>query len=56
MYFSFTTLLTIGYGDILPITQVAQKAAIFVGLTGQFYLVILTAITVGKYLNQESKK
>lgn len=56
MYFSYVTLLTIGYGDISPITPVAQKATIFVGLTGQFYLVILTAITVGKYLNQESKK
>ena len=56
MYFSFVTLLTIGYGDIIPITQVAQKATIFVGLIGQFYLVILTAITVGKYLNQENKK
>ena len=56
MYFSYITLLTIGYGDISPITQVAQKATIFIGLTGQFYLVILTAITVGKYLNQESKK
>ena len=56
MYYSYVTLLTIGYGDIYPITQVAQKAAIFVGLTGQFYLVILTAVTVGKYLNQEHKK
>ena len=56
MYFSYITLLTIGYGDISPITPVAQKATIFIGLTGQFYLVILTAITVGKYLHQESKK
>lgn len=55
MYFSYITLLTIGYGDITPITAVAQKATIFVGLTGQFYLVILTAITVGKYLNQLNK-
>ena len=55
MYFSYITLLTIGYGDITPITPIAQKATIFVGLTGQFYLVILTAITVGKYLNQLNK-
>lgn len=55
MYFSYITLLTIGYGDITPITSVAQKATIFVGLTGQLYLVILTAVTVGKYLNQLNK-
>jgi len=54
MYFSYVTLLTIGYGEIYPLTLVGQKAAIFVGLTGQFYLVILTAITVGKYLNQQN--
>lgn len=55
MYFSYITLLTIGYGDILPITPIAQKAAMFIGLIGQFYLVILTAIVVGKYINQTAK-
>ena len=52
MYFSYITLLTIGYGDILPVTSLAQKAAILIGLMGQIYLVVLTAIVVGKYINQ----
>ncbi len=56
MYFSYITLMTIGYGDILPLTPIAQKTSIFIGLIGQFYLVILTAIVVGKYINQESNK
>ncbi len=55
MYFSYITLLTIGYGDITPLTPVAQKATIFVGLIGQFYLVIITAITVGMFINQENR-
>ncbi len=50
MYFSFITLLAIGYGEIVPVIPIAQKAAILVGLVGQFYLVILMAIVVGKYL------
>ena len=54
MYFAYITLMTIGYGDILPITPIAQKATIFIGLIGQFYLVVLTAIVVGKYINQKS--
>ncbi len=54
MYYSYITLLTIGYGDILPITPLAQKAAILIGLMGQIYLVVLTAIVVGKYINQTS--
>lgn len=55
MYFSYITLMTIGYGDILPLTTIAQKATLFIGLIGQFYLVILTAIVVGKYISQEVK-
>ncbi|WP_394971032.1 potassium channel family protein [uncultured Croceitalea sp.] len=56
MYFSFITLLTIGYGDIVPVTHLAQKASILIGLAGQFYLIILTAIVVGKYINQNNPK
>lgn len=55
MYFSYITLMSIGYGDIIPITAVAQKATLFIGLIGQFYLVVLTAIVVGKYINQDSR-
>lgn len=52
MYFSFITLMTIGYGDILPVTPLAQKASILIGLLGQFYLVIITAVVVGKFVNK----
>ena len=50
LYYSYITLLTIGYGEIYPVTPVAQKAAILVGLIGQFYLVIITAVVVEKYI------
>lgn len=53
LYYSFITLMTIGYGDILPTTDLAQKAAILIGLVGQFYLVIFTAVIVGKFIQQE---
>ncbi len=53
MYFSYVTLMTIGYGDITPFTALAQKASILIGLAGQFYLMIITAIVVGKYINQK---
>ena len=52
LYFSFVSLMTIGYGEIVPVIPIAKKATIFIGLSGQFYLVILTAIIVGKYINQ----
>ncbi len=56
MYYSYITLMTVGYGDISPVSPVAQKASIFIGLIGQFYLVILTAVVVGKYIGQSSEK
>ncbi len=52
IYFSYITLTTIGYGDILPVTVLARKATILIGLVGQMYLVVITAIVVGKYINQ----
>lgn len=55
MYFSYVTLSTLGYGDIVPKTILAQKAAILISLLGQFYLVILTAVVVGKYINQKNE-
>lgn len=56
MYYSYITMLTVGYGDISPVTQIAQKSSILIGLMGQFYLVIITAIIVGKYINQSASK
>lgn len=52
VYFSYITLLTIGYGDIAPATKLAKNAAMLIGLMGQFYMVILTAIVVGKFISQ----
>ncbi len=50
-YFSFITLTTIGYGDFVPTSALGQKVAILEGLIGQFYLAIVMAILVGKFLS-----
>lgn len=50
LYYAYITLMTIGYGDIVPLTPVARKAAMLIGLAGQFYLVIITAVVVEKYI------
>ena len=42
-YFSLTTLSTVGFGDITPVTLQARYAAVAEGITGQFYLAILVA-------------
>lgn len=50
LYYAYITLMTIGYGDMVPLKPVAQKAAMFIGLVGQFYVVIITAVVVEKYI------
>lgn len=54
IYYSYVTLLTIGYGEIIPISPIAQKVAVLTGLMGQFYIVIITAVIIEKYI-QHSK-
>lgn len=54
-YFSFITLTTIGYGDFVPTSSLGQRIAILEGLIGQFYIAIVMAIIVGKYLSHKSE-
>lgn len=54
-YFSFITLTTIGYGDFAPTSSLGQRIAILEGLVGQFYLAIVMAIIVGKFLSRNSE-
>jgi len=42
-YFSFATLTTLGYGDIVPVSTSARSLAISESLCGQLYLTILIA-------------
>jgi hypothetical protein len=55
-YFAFVTLLTIGYGDITPLTVVAKRAVMFIGLAGHFYTVFVTGIVIGKYIAGAKKR
>jgi hypothetical protein len=40
-YFSLTTLTTLGYGDILPVSPAARSLATMEGLIGQLYPAVL---------------
>lgn len=47
LYFSFTTLTTLGYGDIVPVNPLARSLAVLEAAFGQIYLAILVARLVG---------
>jgi len=50
VYFSFTTLTTIGYGDVLPVAGASRTAAMLEAVLGHFYLAILVARLVGLHI------
>lgn len=53
-YFSFICLLTVGFGDIVPLTTLAKNTTGFLCLIGHFYTVIVMGIFIGKYINNLS--
>jgi len=46
IYYSFTTLTTVGYGDITPASPAARCLAWMEAITGQFYLAVIVAALV----------
>jgi hypothetical protein len=47
LYFSFTTLSTVGYGDLTAHTNLGHTLAISEALLGQIYLVTVVSLIVG---------
>jgi hypothetical protein len=52
VYFSMITLATVGYGDILPVTELARTLAVVEATVGQFYIAVVVAVFVGMYAAQ----
>jgi Ion channel len=47
LYFSFATITTTGYGDLVAVTNLGRSLAITEALIGQIYLVTVVAVIVG---------
>lgn len=52
LYYSFTTLTTLGYGDIIPASAFARMFAVTEAVVGQVILVVLVAHLVGLHVAQ----
>ncbi|MEO1400943.1 MAG: ion channel [Cyanobacteria bacterium J06635_1] len=51
LHFSFTTLTTLGYGDIVPMSDIALVLTNLEAIIGQMYSTVFIAILVGGYLS-----
>lgn len=54
IYYTFITLTTIGYGEIVPVSVTARSISILIGVSGQIYLTVVIAMIVGKYISSKS--
>ena len=55
-YFSFVTLSTLGFGDIIPVSRLARSVAIIEAMTGQLYLAILISRLVSAHVSDLQHK
>ena len=56
IYFSFVTLATLGYGDIVPLTKQAQSLSIIETIMGQMYLAVNIAALVAIRISQSRSR
>jgi voltage-gated potassium channel len=55
-YYSYSTLTTLGYGDVTPINKSIKSIAIIEVIFGQMYIAIMISKLVGIYIYQSTVK
>ena len=56
VYFSFVTLSTLGYGDVLPGNLIGQNWAAMEAMVGQFFIAVVIARLVSVYTVEEEEE
>lgn len=56
LYYSFVTLLTIGFGDVVPATGPVRAVTLLEGLFGVVYTTVVMAALVAAYLTQNTAR
>jgi hypothetical protein len=54
-YFSFITLGSIGYGDILPATPQAEFFAVVLSIAGTLYVSLMIGLLLSRYINDQTQ-
>ncbi len=54
-YYSLVIITTLGLGDIVPMTYLARMLTALEAMTGQFFVAVLVAWLVGRFISQERK-
>lgn len=52
-YFTFVTLGSLGYGDVLPKTAVAESFTVLLSLSGTLYVTLMIGLLLSRYIASE---
>ena len=52
LYYSYVTLSTLGYGDVIPVSRAAQSLSYLEAICGVMFVAVLVAAMVGSYGNR----
>jgi hypothetical protein len=52
IYYSLIVITTVGIGDIIPLNPAARALTVIEAMTGQFFVAIMVAWLVGRFLSQ----
>ncbi|MEX1104683.1 MAG: ion channel [Ilumatobacteraceae bacterium] len=55
-YLSFVTITTVGFGDVIPVSDLARTIVALEALVGQVYLVTVVALVVGNLGQQRLRR
>lgn len=56
LYFSFVTITTLGYGDLVPKAELARGLTVLEAVAGQLYIAVLLARLVSAHLHAASRR
>ena len=56
LYFSFVTLTTLGYGDMVPVSDKARSLAFTEAVSGVLFMAVLIARFIGIHISQRTAK
>lgn len=56
LYYSFTTLTTLGMGDITPVSPIARSITIFEALIGQLYPVVMIGSVISMRVERKTSE
>lgn len=53
IYYTYITMATVGYGDIVPVSAAARALAVLIAVSGQLYIAVVIAFLVGKFAGMQ---